>query len=59
MYSAVRMKPDKKLKISYYKYMNADVKRNDISLKSPIKMPLEMQKRIIFFKKFPRFWGHC
>jgi hypothetical protein len=38
--------------------MNADVKRNDIPLKSPIKMPLEMQKRINLFLKFPRFWGH-
>ena len=38
--------------------MNADVKRNDIPLKSTIKMPLEMQKRINLFLKFPRFWGH-
>ena len=29
--------------------MNADVKRNDIPLKSTIKMPLEMQKRINLF----------
>ena len=35
--------------------MNADVKRNDIPLKSPIKMPLEMQKRINLSLKFPRF----
>ena len=52
------MKPDKKLTISFYQYMNADVKRNDIPLKSPIKMQLEMQKRINLFLKFPRFWGH-
>ena len=38
--------------------MNADVKMNNILLKSPIKMPLEMQKRINLFLKFPRFWGH-
>ena len=38
--------------------MNADVKRNDIPLKSPIKMPLEMQKRINLYLKIPRFLGH-
>ena len=37
--------------------MNADVKRSDIPLKCPIKMPLEMQKRINLFLKLPTLWG--
>ena len=35
--------------------MNADVKRNDIPLKSPIKMPLEMKKKLSFFQDFLDF----
>lgn len=52
------MKSNKKLTISYYQDMDAVVKIDDIPLKSPIKLPIEMQKRINLFLKFPRFCGH-